>query len=319
MLVLGLALLLVGGEMLVRGASTLAGELGVSPLVVGLTVVAFGTSAPELAVNVTAALEGGAVLSFGNVVGSNVANIGLILGLCAALRALDVAGTIVTREIPMMLVGTAAAIVLGLDRIVARPEGYDRADGLVLMLLFGVFLYYTTAEVLRGRGHDPLLEQAEARTVDRRLRPLAESGGIAALGLVLLVGGAELTVRGAVALAVDLGLPEAVIGLTLVAVGTSLPELATSLISIRRGRLDLAVGNVVGSNLFNLLFVLAVTAFIEPVPMPAGGAGDLLALGAFSAALLTFAVGRHQRISRPEGLLLLTAYLAYTIGRVTWS
>lgn len=315
----GLVLLLGGGEMLVRGASALARELGVSPLVVGLTVVAFGTSAPELAVNVTAAWRGDAGLAFGNVVGSNIANIGLILGLAAVWKALSVRGVVVSREMPMMGVATAAAVILGLDRLVDQPELYDRADGLMLLLLFGVFLYYTAAEVLRGRGQDPLVEEAEDQRRQSRLRTVASGLLVGALGLVILVAGAELTIGAAVDLATDLGVPKSVVGLTLVAVGTSLPELATSLIAVRRGQLDLAVGNVVGSNLFNLLFVLGATASIHPVPVPAGGGVDLIALGVFSAALLTFSLGAGRRIIRAEGWALLAAYGIYSTWRVLLS
>jgi len=314
-LVLGLTLLLAGGEALVRGASALARELGVSPLVVGLTVVAFGTSAPELAVNVTAAWRGDSALSFGNVVGSNIANIGLILGLAASVRALEVAGTVVSRELPMMGVATAAVVVLGLDRIRMESEVYDRSDGLLLLLLFGVFLYYTVAEVLRGRTRDPLMQQAEVRPVGERLGTVVGSAVVAVLGLGALTVGAELTVRSAVALAEVAGVSKAVVGLTVVAVGTSLPELATSLMAVRRRQLDLAVGNVVGSNIFNLLFILGTTATIHPVPMPAGGGLDLLVLAVLSLALIPITLSRH-RVARTEGALLLTAYVVFMVGRV---
>ncbi|NDY43549.1 sodium:calcium antiporter, partial [Dissulfurirhabdus thermomarina] len=155
LLLLGLALLVGGGEVTVRGASALAREAGVPPVVVGLTVVAFGTSAPELAVNVAAAVTGRGGVCFGNIVGSNLANIGLILGTSALLRPIRIRGVIITREIPMMLLATAAALVLGFDGALrGLPEAYDRADGLVLVLLFGVFLYYTAADVLRNRPDD---------------------------------------------------------------------------------------------------------------------------------------------------------------------
>jgi len=317
-LTLGLALLLAGGEALVRGASALARELGVSPLVVGLTVVAFGTSAPELAVNVTAAWRGDSALSFGNVVGSNIANIGLILGLAASVRALEVAGTVVSRELPMMGVATAAVVVLGLDRIRMESEVYDRSDGLLLLLFFGVFLYYTVAEVLRGRTRDPLMQQAEVRPVGDRLRSVLGSVVVAVLGLGALTVGAELTVSSAVALAEVAGVSKAVVGLTVVAVGTSLPELATSLMAVRRNQLDLAVGNVVGSNIFNLLFILGTTATLHPVPMPAGGGVDLLVLTVLSLALIPITLSRH-RVARAEGVVLLAAYVAFVVGRVALS
>ncbi len=322
-LVAGLALLLGGGELLVRGASSLARDLGVPPLVVGLTVVAFGTSAPELAVNVTAALRGDAALSFGNVIGSNIANIGLILGTAALVRAVEVRGTVISREIPMMLVATAAVFVLGLDRVASGAEDYDRSDGLVLLLLFCVFLYYTIAEVLRGRvrgrRQDPLVEQAEERAARSWLRPVTGSSVVALLGLALLLGGAELTVRSAVDLAAALGVPKSVVGLTVVAIGTSLPELATSLTAMRHGQLDLAVGNVVGSNIFNLLFILGTTSLIRTVPVPAGGVADLAALALFSAALLTVSLSQRRRIVRMEGAALLLAYLGYSTWRVAAS
>jgi len=302
--------------MLVRGASSLARDLGVSPLAVGLTVVAFGTSAPELAVNLAAAWRGDAAISFGNVVGSNIANVGVILALSALVRPLAVQGVVVAREVPMLLVASAAAMVLGLDRIRGAPESYDRADGLVLLLLFGVFLFYTVAEVVRGRSADPLVSEAEERRGTPGLRSAARSVLGAGVGLALLVGGAEATVRKAVALAALLGVPEVIVGLTVVAVGTSLPELATSAVAARRGQVDLAVGNVVGSNLFNLLFILGVTAFVRPVAVPAAGAADLLAMGAFAAVLLPLGLRRRGRVGRVEALALLAAYVGYTAWRV---
>jgi len=309
-LFVGLALLLAGGEMLVRGSSALARELGVSPLVIGLTVVA---------VNVTAAWRGDATLSFGNVIGSNIANIGLILATAALVRSLEVRGTVISREIPMMLVATLAVIFLGLDRIVATQEAYNRSDGLVLLLFFAIFLYYTAADVLRGRQRDPVVQEAKDVVASTKLHSIGKSIAVAVVGLIGLVAGAELTVGAAVALATALGLSNAVIGLTLVAIGTSLPELATSLMAVRSGQLDLAVGNVVGSNIFNLLFILGTTATIRAVPLPEGGAADLAVLAVLSAALLTVSLSQRQRIVRLEGLALLVAYVGYSVWRVMLS
>jgi MscS family membrane protein len=278
-LVAGLMLLIGGGEGLVRGAGALARQLGVPQLVVGLTVVAFGTSAPELAVNVTAAWRGSTDVAFGNVVGSNLANIGLVLAVCGLLRPLAVQGIVVSREIPMMLLATAAACVLALDRLGGRaPELFDRSDGLMLLLLFGVFLYYTAADVLRQRSADPFVQQAGGVAPLDRLRSAAPSALVTGGGLVLLVLGGQLTVWGAIGVAEALGVPRSVIGLTLVALGTSLPELATGIVAVRRGHTDLAMGSVVGSNIFNLLFILGVTSTLHPVELPAGGAMDLLVL-----------------------------------------
>ncbi len=314
MLAAGIALLIGGGEGLVRGASGLARQLGVSPLAIGLTVVAFGTSAPELAVNVLAAIRGDTGVSFGNVVGSNIANVGLILGCAALVRPLEVQSAVIVREMPMMLVASAAALVLGLDRASGRAEVYDRGDGMALLLFFSIFLYYTIAEVLRGRRTDPLVHESKSATP-----PPGTTGFsvlLAVAGLLGLALGAEGTVRGAVSLAETLGVPRAIVGLTLVAVGTSLPELVTSVVAARRGQVDLAVGNVVGSNIFNLLFVLGVTSTIRPVAIPAGGVVDLSAMALFSAALLFLAATHGNRLVRWEGGVLLFAYLAYVVARV---
>jgi cation:H+ antiporter len=315
----GLALLIAGGEALVRGASNLAQDLGVSPLAVGLTVVAFGTSAPELAVNTTAALEGNTSVSFGNVIGSNLANVGLVLGCAALVRPLVVEGVVISREIPMMLLASAAALILGLDRLRGAEEAYDRSDGLMLLLLFVVFLYYTIAEILRRRISDPFVSQAEEAISRASLRSVAVALAMLGTGLVALAGGAHWTVQAAVSIAEDLHVPRVVIGLTLVAVGTSLPELVTSGMAAWRGKVDLAVGNVVGSNLFNLLFVLGVTATIRPIPTPESGAWDLLVMAGLSVGLLVLAIRRDRRIVRTEGAVLCAVYVAYLGWRVSAS
>lgn len=312
---LGLALLLGGGECLVRGAAGLAQRLGVPPLVVGLTVVAFGTSAPEFSVNVTAAVRGNGAVAFGNVVGSNIANVGLILASAAIVRALAIQSVVVVREIPMMLLASAAALIMGFDRL--RPElvaRYDRADGALLLLFFAVFLYYTVAETLRKRPADPLVQQVREQSVGEGARSLGGSVALVLVGLLGLVIGGQLTVSGAVGLAAAMGVPTALIGLTVVAVGTSLPELSASVMASRKGETDLAIGNVIGSNIFNLLFVLGVTATIRPVPVPAGGNADLAAMIAFAVALLLIS-GSGKEITRSKGVLLLAAYVGYVSWR----
>lgn len=315
----GLLFLLVGGDVLVRGAAGLARAVGVSPLVVGLTVVAFGTSMPEFAVNLTATWTGSAPLSFGNIFGSNLANIGLVVGITALLRPIPLERAIVSREIPMMLLATSAACVMGSDVLSGRGLAlYDRSDGLLLLLFFSVFLYYTVREVQRQRRANYLLEGAESYTHEERagtLRGLVLVGA----GLAGLVLGGEWTVDGGVALATALGAPEELIGLSVVAVGTSLPELAAGVAAAVRGHLDLAVGNVVGSNVFNLLVVLGTCAFLKPVPVPPGGSADLLALAVFSALLLLVSLSYSRRIMRIEGGALLLLYLAYMSGRLLLS
>jgi len=312
LLLLGFTVLLGGGDALVRGATALARRLGISPLVVGLTVVAFGTSAPELAVNLTAALRGSTAISFGNVIGSNLANIGLIVGLAALLRPLAVQSVVVRRELPMMLLATAVAVVFALDSVLDGDASsrYGRGDGIVLLLLLAVFLYYTAGDVFRER---------ESMRGEARLAPGAWSFRVslfvAAAGLVALVGGAHLTVKGAVGIARDAGISEAVIGLTVVAIGTSLPELAASLVAAWRGQAEIALGNVIGSNLFNLSVVLGATAALRPIPVPAGGVVDLTMLCALSMLLWWVCATHERRIIRAEGAVLLTAYLIYVSAR----
>ena len=314
-LALGLGLLLGGGQLLVRGASALARAFGISPLTIGLTVVAFGPSAPELSTNITAAWSGNGELSFGNIMGSNLANIGLILAATALIRPFEVKRQIVTREIPMMLLATAAALVLALDEpLSGQPNAYGRADGLILLLIFSVFVYYTWNEVQRERTAGPESKPARAEQRRSRKKSLLWVG----LGLVGLVIGAEITVASSVSLAAGFGISEAVIGLTLVAVGTSLPELATSLVALARRQTEVAIGNVVGSNILNLLLVGGLTATTIPIPIPPDGIYHLLAVGLLSLLLLLFSLDRRGALIRAEAGALLVLYLAYigmrTIG-----
>jgi cation:H+ antiporter len=314
LLAFGIGLLIVGGESMVRGAAALARQLGVSPLVVGLTVVAFGTSAPELAVNVTAAIRGDGAIAFGNLIGSNLANVGLILAGSALVRKLTVHSTVITREIPMMLVASAAALLMGFDALRMEPiSQYDRAEGLLLLLFFGIFLYYTIAETIRKRATDPFLQEVRERKIGSRMKSLGASAGLVAIGILFLALGGQSTVIGAVGLAEVLGAPKSLIGLTVVAVGTSLPELSTSMMAARKGESDIAVGNVIGSNIFNLLFVLGVTSVIQPIPVPPRGYADLVAMFLFGVALMVLSLGRKQ-ITRRDGAVLVVSYLAY----ITW-
>jgi cation:H+ antiporter len=311
-LLFGLILLVVGSDTLVRGAAALARRLGISPLVVGLTVVAFGTSAPELAVNLTAALRGNGDISFGNVIGSNLANIGLIVGLAALMRPLEIQTSVVRRELPMLLLATAVAFVFALDGALSGSTSprYDRGDGIVLLLLMSVFIYYTVVDVYRQR---------QTSVADVGLASHAWSVPfsvtLGTVGLVGLVVGAHFTVAGAVGIARAAGISEAVIGLTVVAIGTSLPELAASLVAAWRGQTGIAIGNVIGSCLFNLLLVLGVTATIQPIPVPAGGISDLAVLSLISVLLWLVCATRERRIIRAEGSLLLIVYLLYLCGR----
>lgn len=316
LLVIGLILLLAGGDLLVRGSSALAKGLGVSPLIIGLTVVAFGTSAPELSINLLAAVKGNGAISFGNIVGSNIANIALILGVAAMIKPLKIEGSIISREIPMMLLASLAALIMGMDSSLRNeaPE-FDRADGLLLLLLFSVFLYYTISEVLGKRKEDPFAEQAAESSPQSRLQPLALNSGMVLGGLAALVYGGRLTVDSAVHIAEALQVPKVVIGLTIIAVGTSLPELVTSVMATWRGQTDLAVGNVVGSNIFNLLFINGVSAVVTPIPIPAGGIADLVVMVLLSFILLPLAISHQKKIIGSEGIFLIVLYFGYILWR----
>lgn len=301
-IILGLVVVVWGADVLVRGASQLALAAGLSPLVVGLTVVAFGTSAPELAVSLRAAWIGEAGVGLGNVFGSNIANILLILGVSAAITPLAVSRQLVRIEVPLMVLVTAVACGLAYD------AQYSRGDGL---LLGAGLLGYLLLQAYWGKNVIPQIQSDTPEEIPAtgKLASLAR----VALGLVMLVGGAHLLVDGAVRAATLLGVSEVLIGLTVVAIGTSLPEIVTSIVASIRGERDLAVGNVVGSNMFNLMGVLGISAIISPTMIPVSDSlksFDIPVTFMVAALCLPiFITGRS--ISRLEGFFLLALYFAY--------
>ena len=304
LLVVGLALLIYGAELLVRGASALATSVGISRLVVGLTVVAFGTSSPELAVSVMSAWKGQPGIALGNVVGSNICNVLLILGLSAAVAPLMVARQVVRLEVPIMICTSVLLILFALDGELVRWEG---------ALLFAGVIGYTVWTVRRSRRdlRDQPEEGAAVPVISSRTRQLSQI----VAGLAFLILGSKWLVDGAVAIARTLGVSELVIGLTIVAVGTSLPELATSVVASLRGERDIAVGNVVGSNIFNILCVLGMATLVAPsglaVP-PAALAFDLPVMLAVAVVCLPVFMAGH-RIDRWEGLVFLGYYVVYVL------
>lgn len=316
LIILGLGLLIAGGDLLVRGASALARSIGVSSLVVGLTVVAFGTSAPELAVNLLAALRGNSDISFGNIIGSNIANIGLVLGCASLIRPLAIEGKVISRELPMMLLASVAALVMGADVYLrSTASGYDRADGLLLLLFFAVFIYYTVYEVILKQRKDPFVQQAVHEQPALNARSIVLNLLMIVAGLFLLIAGGKVTVDNAVLFAEGLGVSKAFIGLTIIAVGTSLPELVTSIMAALRNEADLAIGNVVGSNIFNLLFITGVSSTVRTIEVPVGGHTDLLVMIVLSFLLVPISLTNGNRIVRLEGTLLLLIYFGYTAYR----
>lgn len=314
----GLAALIFGADIMIRGISALAARLGVPAIVIGMTVVAFGTSLPEVAVNVFSAFRQETGLAFGNIVGSCSINLGWVLALTAIYKPLRVDAIVIRREIPFMILAAAMMLVMSLDPQLNGPQhvaGLFRTDGILLLLLFGVFIYYTTLHTLSVRKQDLLVE--EAREVAEEIRPL--SGPAMAWmivgGLIGVGAGAQLAVSGAVGIAQRLGVPENIIGLTLISFGTTLPELVTCMVAARRGQPEIAIGNVVGSNIFNILFIGGLVSSIHPISIPDGGVGDLMLMVFLYLITFPIAVGGSRMVTRPEGALLLIVYLSYVFWR----
>jgi cation:H+ antiporter len=309
LVLVGLAALVLGGELLVRGAVAAARRFGVSPLLIGLTLVGFGTSAPELVTSLRAALDGVPGIAVGNVVGSNIANILLIVGAAALVRPIAVNPKAIRRDWTTMMLATLAGLgaLLGLG-------GVDRITGAVFVLALVVFVVWTYRQE-RGDGQPSAdLHAAEADSAGGKSTGLPVALAMAAGGLALVLLGAGWLVDGAVDIARAVGLSDAVIGLTVVAIGTSLPELTTALVAAARGHGDVALGNVIGSNVANVFGILGLTGLVLPIPLPADM--TLLDLGLMLAAalvLLPVALTGH-RIGRMEG----GAFLAVYAGYIAW-
>ena len=304
-LALGLALLLGGGEALVKGAVAVASRLGVSPLLIGLTLVGFGTSTPELVASLEAALSGRPGIAIGNVVGSNIANILLIVGVAAVIYPMATTKQAFRRD-GAVLAGSALALVL-----VVLSGAVDRAAGAVFLALLAAYTLYTYLSERQTGGASAEMHAAEAADVAPKGMSMGLGLALAAGGIAAIVYGASLLIESAVALARAGGLSEATIGLTLVAVGTSLPELATSVMAAARRRADVAFGNIVGSNIFNALGIAGVTALVEPIVVPPEIARlDIWVMLAATLLLVLFAT-TGWRVSRREGALLLAGYVAY--------
>jgi cation:H+ antiporter len=318
-LVAGAVLLYFGAEWLVAGAAGLASSLGVRPLIVGLTVVAYGTSAPELVVSMSAGLSGQSGIALGNVVGSNIANLALILGAAALIRPARVDPTLIRRELPVLVATTAVLPLALINGVVGRPEG---AALLAVALGYSVWMIRSSGVGSAGEASAVAEAAAIAGGVVDADAPAAAVVSRARLalravaGLALLVGGGYLLVEGAVGVARSLGMSERVIGLTIVAIGTSLPELATSLVAASRGHADIAVGNVIGSNIFNVLLILGATAVVAPIPAALSSVTlDLAMLGGITGFAVVVMATR-RRVTRVEATVMLLSYVAFLIALV---
>ncbi|TWU59853.1 Inner membrane protein YrbG [Rubripirellula tenax] len=306
-IVAGLVLLVVGGELLVRGAASLAAAFKISPLVIGLTVVAFGTSAPELGVSLQASLSGNGDVAIGNVVGSNIINVLLILGVAAMVAPLVVSSQLIRKDVPLMIAASLAVWWMAADGALVRWEG---------AVMFASLLAYIVHSVIASRKENKLVQSEfeEYSSSITSKKDLLIQVAFLISGLILLGVGSNLLVNGATKVAVALGVSQLVIGLTVVAIGTSLPEMVTSVVASYRGQRDIAVGNVVGSNLFNILCVLSLTSLVSPKPIPVDPTAIEFDIPIMVAVALicfpVFATGHLVR--RWEGGMLLVYYVAYS-------
>ncbi|OGZ83645.1 MAG: sodium:proton exchanger [Candidatus Staskawiczbacteria bacterium RIFOXYD1_FULL_39_28] len=303
-LVVGFLALLKGADFLVDGASSVAKKLGISSLVIGLTIVAFGTSAPELIVNIFASLQGNTDIAIGNILGSNIANILLILGISAVIFPLSVTSGTVWKEIPLSLLAIAVMGILANDMLIDKNgfSAITRIDGLILISFFIIFLYYTFGISKVDPGEGPSIKTTSSWVSFFKI----------IFGLVALTIGGKLIVDSAVAIASAFGVSQALIGLTIVAVGTSLPELATSAMAAYRKQSDIAVGNIVGSNIFNIFWILGANAVINPLPFSSFLMRDVIAtIIATLALFFVMFIGKKHVIERWQGFVFILLYAGY--------
>ena len=307
----GMILLIFGATILVLGASSIGKRLRISELVIGLTIVAFGTSTPELLVTLIASASGNTGIAMGNILGSNMANIFIILGIAALIRPVSIQNSTIRIEIPFSLMAIVLIWILANDTLIDHSSGsvLSRIDGIVLLSFFGIFLYYTFFSA-------PTKNLAE-ENLAINVHPIWKSAAFVVGGLAFLYAGGDLIVDSAVKIASELQVSEEIIGLTIIAIGTSLPELATSVVAALRGNSGIAIGNVVGSNIFNSFFILGITSVIRPIPYLTSYHWDIGMVILGSLLLLVFMLtGKRSQIDRWEGILFLLIYVAYIICRL---
>ena len=309
LLTLGIGLLYAGGEGLVRGAADLGRRLGLSPMVIGLTIVSMGTSSPELAASLAGVFAGAPAVALGNIIGSNIANLSLVLGVTGAIWPLTIAARFIQREVPFMLLTSALVFPIAWDARVSRLEG-----GLLLAILV---LYLMRLLWKREPEEAGVAAEFDEAFGDRWRSPVASVFLIIA-GILLLVGGAHFLIEGAVGLARAIGVSERVIGLTVVAFGTSLPELASSVVAAARKEGDIVIGNLIGSNVFNILFILGATATARPISIVEPVWLDLVVMMLVSL-LVWRCFGTGSKLSRAEAIGLVSGYFAYVIALFIWT
>ena len=311
-LIIGIALLVKGADWLVDGASGLSSSFGVSPLFIGLTVVAFGTSAPELAVSISAAMKGSGSIAISNVVGSNIANIALVIGFSAILAPLAISKTTVRKELPFNILISFALMAMLLR---GAKYGLDRYDGFVLIIFLIIFMEYTLMMAKSDRERKRLENTAILSEEDNeKIKKVRIKNGVLTLiGLAMVVFGADLTVDSATEIALQLGISEALVGLTMIAIGTSLPELVTSVTAILKKQDDLAIGNIVGSNIFNICLILGVSSIIKPIGVIVDHYWADILFMSMLAVFLLITTMKKSKITRLEGSFFFASYVAYII------
>ncbi|MFA5796775.1 MAG: calcium/sodium antiporter [Candidatus Woesearchaeota archaeon] len=306
--VIGLVVLIKGADFLVEGSSTLAKKLGIAPMIIGLTIVAIGTSLPELLVNVFAAISHQPEIALGNIIGSNIANILLILGITVIVaRTITLKHTTIWREIPFAI---GAIILLLILAVISPAHIINRTGGILLLLAFVVFIYYIYRYAMQSKNTEEYLTEVEKIPI-QTYSPIKITALIL-FGLIGLYFGGKWTVEGAIYIATVLGLSEFVISATIIAIGTSLPELVTSLIAIRKNEKDLAIGNIIGSNIVNILLILGITATITPLPVLNYMFIDLVVVMTITALLFAFMfIGKKHELERWQGIVFIILYVAY--------
>lgn len=305
LLLIGFLILVKGADFFVEGSSEIATFLRIPPLLIGLTIVAFGTSAPEAAVSISAALKGTGDIAVGNVVGSNLFNILFILGITAIIQPLVVERQTIKKEIPFALLGSIVLLVLIADRILVNANAVlSRGDGLILLTYFSVFMYYILEVAKNSR------EQFELDDIDPSPTHIGKYVLYTIGGLAAIVFGGDMVVKNAIVIAMALGMSETLVGLTIVAVGTSLPELITSVTAALKNKSEIAVGNIVGSNIFNIFFILGISSVIHPIVVDSNILIDTVIMILSTVILLIFSQ-THSKITRAEGGVFMLMYLGY--------
>ena len=312
--VVGFLMLYYSAGWLVKGSSSLARNLGLTPLVIGLTVVAFGTSAPELVVSLVSSIKGKSMIAVGNVVGSNICNIALVLGLSAVVHPIKGSRSVIQRDIPIMLGVSLYLLVISLNSNIGRFEGVSLFSGIILYTCFN---YYKAVKESRIKRHDESIAFAHAVEDIEYITSKSRQIVWIAAGIIGVVVGAEILIDAAVAIMKVFGVNEKFIGLTIVALGTSLPELATSVVAALRKEMDISIGNLVGSNVFNILSVLGAAAMVKPIPIPGGFVQSGLLIDylfmIFVSLLPWLMMRKTQTVRRRDGILLLSCYVGYVL------